>query len=235
MLLTDFLSMLNLQKVKDKSDFAQNVHKPFHAYMKYSSSFNPQNTSVVDVYTRLDDIVNIIKEHYAPMTVRNYLRYLEQALNLPEVKQAYPTNVVPTYNNILASLQRYVKQADKDANTKRTIPQTQVSQPTPVQEEDVEDTFSLQDSTSESPQDAPLDINEIAPCNSTIAIHQTTQNSIITDLTKQIEDLQKQVAQLKRDLEITNVHKLLYRKECDRLWTTLGLAVSGNKNTSPTH
>lgn len=98
-----------------KKDYIKNAEKPFRYYLTEVSKKTPNTESVESVYKNVKHMYEaMIANDLAPTTIRNYMRWLRETLNvIPEVKALYTAE---NLHEVEKSLNDVIKDADKVAN-----------------------------------------------------------------------------------------------------------------------
>lgn len=154
MKLSVFLNYLEKLKQTEVSEYSQNAHKPYGAYVKYIS--NSTDIPIENIYKDIKGVYQVFKEKYAPNTTRNYLRYLQASLNLNELKTVIDKDIII---HAKKDLQDYIKACDRDANTnKKEVTNIKVIKEDHIkdkktEEEDSEEESEEDDSEEESEDD----------------------------------------------------------------------------------
>lgn len=100
----------------DKSDFAQNVHKPFQKYKEINNS----DPDLVDFFNDINKLAKHF-ENLSPFTQRNYVQCISQSLDLDIIKDNVPDDVIanakktlkPILTETVKKSNQYQKQLDK--------------------------------------------------------------------------------------------------------------------------
>lgn len=111
MRVSDVQTLFTKLSVEQPSEFHRNGHKAFGAYTKHVSA---TDDPVLLLYTNIQDVCKAWQQSpLSPMTVRNYMRYLQRALSdIDEIKGLFDEEGHASATRAIASV---VRQCDRAA------------------------------------------------------------------------------------------------------------------------
>ncbi len=172
----DLLLWFEANKTQNKNDLSNNVHKVYEAYRNVNIDFINLDISVI--IQNIDNLYSNLVQKYKPITVRNYIRYFLNSLDLPIIINNVSSEIIAVSKE---KCKKLVQMADKKVNQSKT-----------------ESINIPEESESES-----MNINEIIPIENTMSELSNVNDS--EEMIKlQIENkmLKDEVAWLRKIVEL---------------------------------
>ncbi len=114
MKILDFYDYLKNNNIDNK--IIENIQKPLNAYMKI---LNDKTIDLENVFSNFDDTISLLKTHYKLNTLKNYLKFLRDCIDIDIMKNILDINDIKIYRGLLdKSYSEVCKQCNNEQKIK---------------------------------------------------------------------------------------------------------------------